>query len=485
MGLHHRFITVLKSLYHNSYVEVYVNGLKTKKVWIRSGVKQGCPLSPLLWALFICDIGQFLEKSKTGTLIYGVIISALFFVDDLVLIGKTLSEIEKIIKICNDQFLLNGLEINCSKSKVLTKEKVQTDHFDLHNYCSTFLRDFELQECYKYLGIKMNLPLGKPGIYSDQIRYIKNRLNSYKGKILALANNSFDKIKVGCALWQNVAIPAILYGVEILKLKSEDLTKLDSIQAEFIASLLGVSKSCSHVGLLKELNWVPISSYIMKMKLKYWVRLCSLPEQSWAKKAWMECSAAINETKGAWKSDYREEIKNIHDLVKVGHIMKDNMSPTRNVVKAVALYTEDQMESELSLHKQHSLRYLPDFPTTGIQAYLDGSDSSITLTKFRMGNARLGNRDNPRILICPACNNGPNNELHLAFECKAMSDLRKEPWMAKVLDQASHQKGLDPKDPEKLKSFLGGDLASKKVLLERGTYLSILLQKHFEIKQSI
>ena len=133
MGLHHRFITVLKSLYHNSYVEVYVNGLKTKKVWIRSGVKQGCPLSPLLWALFICDIGQFLEKSKTGTLIYGVIISALFFVDDLVLIGKTLSDIEKIIKICNYQFLLNGLEINCSKSKVLTKEKVQTDHFDLHN----------------------------------------------------------------------------------------------------------------------------------------------------------------------------------------------------------------------------------------------------------------------------------------------------------------------------------------------------------------
>ena len=163
--------------------------------------------------------------------------------------------------------------------------------------------------------------------------------------------------------------------------------------------------------------------------------------------------------------------------------MKNNKPPLHNAIKAVEDYTVNLLESELSQHRLHSLKYLPDFPSVGIQEYLDGSEASITLTKFRMGNAGLGNRSTPRVLVCPNCNNGLNNELHLAFECSSMGNLRQYPWMAQVLDQAIEHKKYDFKDPKKLKSFLGGDFASKKVLLERGTFLSILLQKHLELMQ--
>ena len=220
------------------------------------------------------------------------------------------------------------------------------------------------------------------------------------------------------------------------------------------------------------------------MKLKYWVRLAELPEESWTKKAFLECLEAKDATKNGWKSNYTDEIFKIHSKCKVGNIVGNDRSPLQNVVKAVENYTEDILASELSQHRMHSLKYLPDHPSVGVQNYLDGSDASITLTKFRMGNARLGNRSTPQIKICPTCNNGPNNELHLTFECRSMDNLRLFPWMAQVLDQAVDQKKYDTKDPRKLKSFLEGDLASKKVLLERGTFLSILLQKHFELMQS-
>ena len=129
--------------------------------------------------------------------------------------------------------------------------------------------------------------------------------------------------------------------------------------------------------------------------------------------AFLESLEAKDATKNGWKSNYREEILKIHSKCKVGNIMGNDRSPLQNVVKAVENYTEDILASELSQHRMHSLKYLPDHPSVGVQNYLDGSDASITLTKFRMGNARLGNRSTPQIKVCPTCNNGPNNELHL------------------------------------------------------------------------
>ena len=112
MGFHPKFLMVLKSLYKDTYVKVMVNGWASQKVFTRSGVKQGCPLSPLLWALFICDIGLLLEQSPGGVLIWGQRISALLFVDDMVIIGRNRTEIERIITQCQFQFELSGLEIN-------------------------------------------------------------------------------------------------------------------------------------------------------------------------------------------------------------------------------------------------------------------------------------------------------------------------------------------------------------------------------------
>ena len=49
-------------------------------------VKQGCSLSPMLFALYISGLGEALHLSKLGN--KASIISALFFADDLVLISS-------------------------------------------------------------------------------------------------------------------------------------------------------------------------------------------------------------------------------------------------------------------------------------------------------------------------------------------------------------------------------------------------------------
>ena len=96
-GFHPKLLMVLKSLYKDTFVKVMVNGWASQEVFTRSGVKQGCPLSPLLWALFICDIGLLLEQSPGGVLIWGHRISLMLFVDDMVIIRRNRTDIGRII----------------------------------------------------------------------------------------------------------------------------------------------------------------------------------------------------------------------------------------------------------------------------------------------------------------------------------------------------------------------------------------------------
>ena len=61
----------------------------TDPLYFTKGVKQGCSLSPMLFALNISGLGEALHLSQLGIKMGLSIISALFFADDLVLISIT------------------------------------------------------------------------------------------------------------------------------------------------------------------------------------------------------------------------------------------------------------------------------------------------------------------------------------------------------------------------------------------------------------
>ena len=399
------------------------------------------------------------------------------FVDDLALIGRNLTSIQYLIRICNHQFQLNGLQININKSKILTKDEALKE---AQNRFSRTLTQFETQEVYRYLGVVMNLKKGSSLAFLNQRKNIVSRFKSFKGQLLILAKESFDFIAVGADLFTSLALASTLYGIEVISVTKNICQQLDSIQAEFAAKLLKVNTTCAHAGLLKEMGWAPVSMIIAKRKLKYWNRLQNLPQESWASKAFHDCLSANSPSEGAWHSKYRDELQKIHDKWGIPFNTGNNES-WKTVEKALEESFHKNIAAKLKEHREHSLKYLPEYPISKYrQGYINGSKEASVLTKFRLGHANLGNRDDPKILICPSCGKGPNNELHLAFECEAMSELRQETEMKAIYDEARDQLRYTNNDPRKLKSFLGNDFASDKTLLRRGNFLSKLRQKHLE-----
>ena len=83
IGFGGRVVSLIRSMYYNDCVRISLVHGHTDLLYFTRGVKQGCSLSTMLFALYISGLGDALHLSKLG------IISTLFFADDLVLISST------------------------------------------------------------------------------------------------------------------------------------------------------------------------------------------------------------------------------------------------------------------------------------------------------------------------------------------------------------------------------------------------------------
>jgi hypothetical protein len=89
MGIRGSFLKAIQALYCGDCFVTEVNGEKTEPIFLGRGLKQGCSLSPILFALYVVDWGKAVADSKEGVAIGNLIISVLFFADDVLLISRT------------------------------------------------------------------------------------------------------------------------------------------------------------------------------------------------------------------------------------------------------------------------------------------------------------------------------------------------------------------------------------------------------------
>ena len=89
VGFGGRVKSLIQSMYYNYCVRVRLGNGLSSPIWFTKGVKQGCVLSPLLFALYVSGLGKVLHSSKEGVNFSGVVVSALLFAYDLVLISWT------------------------------------------------------------------------------------------------------------------------------------------------------------------------------------------------------------------------------------------------------------------------------------------------------------------------------------------------------------------------------------------------------------
>ena len=243
------------------------------------GLMQGECLSPSLFAMYINDIKDFFNKiDDAGITIEGRKICALKYADDLVLIAKSVDDLQESLNSLYSYCAHNKLTVNISKSKIMHFTK-KINKINKRNTMYYGTSSLEWVAKFKYLGIikkKNNTFWRALENLCQQRKKVQAVLDLHIHRHPTL---SVEHIMI---LFDILIRPILTFDCEILwGVGQYDV--IGKVYQNFVKQLLGVKPNTITSMLYAELGSFPLFVYIRKTLIKYWLKIMnsgqhSLPE---------------------------------------------------------------------------------------------------------------------------------------------------------------------------------------------------------------
>ena len=118
MGIEGTYLNIVKAVYDRPTTNIILNGEKLKAFPLRSGTRQGCPLSPLLFNILLEVLATAIreEKEIKGIQIRKEVKLSLFADDMILYIENPKDSIIKLLELISEFSKVAGYKINTQKS---------------------------------------------------------------------------------------------------------------------------------------------------------------------------------------------------------------------------------------------------------------------------------------------------------------------------------------------------------------------------------
>uniref|UniRef100_A0A3B3BLN8 Reverse transcriptase domain-containing protein n=2 Tax=Oryzias melastigma TaxID=30732 RepID=A0A3B3BLN8_ORYME len=269
-GVRGALLRAVRSLYDRSRSLVRMAGSKSDLFPVHVGLRQGCPLSPVLFIVFMDRISRR-SQGPEGVWFGDHRISSLLFADDVVLLAPSNRDLQHVLERFAAECEAAGMRVSTAKSEamVLDRRKV---------VCPLSVGGVRLPQVeeFKYLGVLFT---------SDgrSEREIDRRIGAASAIMRSLYRSVVVKRelsqKAKLSIYRSIFVPVLTYGHELWVVTERTRSRLQAAEMSFLRRVAGRSlrdRVRSSV-TRRELGVEPLLLRIERSQLRWLGHLVRMP----------------------------------------------------------------------------------------------------------------------------------------------------------------------------------------------------------------
>ena len=282
----------------------------TKLFAYKRGLRQGCLLSPLLFALFLNDLNNFLLDGAEGITLWDTRLCAMLYADDIILGAESSADLQAQMDLLGIYANNLKMEISQKKTKVLVFRKSSARSNRVQKIWS--IGDIFIDEAksYKYLGVTIKAD----GSFTEHVSLIRDKATKAYFSIIA-KNKEWQGLnpKVFLHVFDHTVLPILNYDAEVWG--NNPWNELENLHLQACKYTLGVHQSTPTDGVYSELGRYPLYVYRKISIIKYLKRLEGLSNERLAKKAFNQLKQNHDNNHYNWVSQAFDSLEEYNVLV--------------------------------------------------------------------------------------------------------------------------------------------------------------------------
>ncbi len=309
-GFSEKLIRAIESSYHNPGAFISFQDYISERLPMPVGLRQGCVMSPILWALFIADLGSEIERSNLGITIGNrenkENISGIFFADDMLLFASSEYNMTKLLDIVGKYANKWKIEFSGPKSLIIPIKR-DIDPDNKWKLGKMYISESEERTIYineekeaKYLGITLNQ--SKNDILAKHKENLYNVTKRETGRCYRPAVTTARPITYGAQIWTVYVAPKVLHGIAAIPFKAYNFTKPETQQREYIRLISKLPRHTHRAVLYGETKIMPLMYEAEKRTINYLLHLMKLDNKNIVKLVLLEQLEIYNDnpSKQTW-----------------------------------------------------------------------------------------------------------------------------------------------------------------------------------------
>ncbi len=329
-GCPNKFVNILCQFHNGMTARVSIGGKESEPFLVRTGVRQGCVLAPVLFNIFFQCVTKLLHneiENSSGIAVDFRLDGNLFnirrlqatrklfrehvlelqYADDCAFVAHTPEDLQTVLDVAVRAYSRMGLTVNTTKTEVVcqwsTNVPPTLPAFTVGN------EQLSVVPSFKYLGSILTEDCGIDNEVQSRIKQASVAFGRLRHRVFH-NKNLHPSTKV--AVYQAVCVTTLLYSCEAWVTYSRHIRSLESFHISCLQHILGVTwrDHVPHTEILKKTNFRSIEAMITQRQLQWLGHVIRMPPCRLPRRVFYGQLHHGQRSPGGPKKRYKDQMKN-------------------------------------------------------------------------------------------------------------------------------------------------------------------------------